>query len=456
MTKLIQQTIKKGGQYKGAKGQQLQKMRQFKAKQLQTHVNAAGSSVAKRDGNVVAFGAAAKQIQQAARYQATSIMANTQNMQQLGDKFKAFSQSLQNIVAAINNDANVRRKQLQAQIAAQQKQVAQWSGDSNGTNAVGVYQKQMDASQQKLKVAALQRGSLEKIQKAQKSDSFYKTVADQAKTFVSEDSTLKKYGGQDASKKFAAIFEKMQKKGKNLTDQDRQNNIAQIGKIARQSKDKAMTQFLKNKGVANADKMSAADKYKLDNLSAKVEEVLYEAPTVKLSGGSTQEMGTVVNTVNLSWTTNKDITTQSINQGIGTLDPTLRKYTVTNANITSNRTYTITVGDGKKTASASTSISFQYRIYWGSSELEVLDNDTIVNFSSALASSRKQSRVFNCSGGKYFYFVLPASFVSGISFKANGFVYSDLVTNKNGYTSAYVIYRSANIQTGASISVEVL
>jgi diacylglycerol kinase len=46
-------------------------------------------------------------------------MANTQNMQQLGDKFKAFSQSLQNIVAAINNDANVRRKQLQAQIAAQ-------------------------------------------------------------------------------------------------------------------------------------------------------------------------------------------------------------------------------------------------------------------------------------------------------------------------------------------------
>ena len=208
--------------------------------------------------------------------------------------------------------------------------------------------------------------------------------------------------------------------------------------------------------------MSAADKYKLDNLAAKVEEVLYEAPTVKLSGGSTLEIGTVVNTVNLSWTTNKDITTQSINQGIGTLDPKLRKYTVTNANITSNRTYTITVGDGKKTASASTSISFQYRIYWGSSELEVLDNDTIVNFSSALASSRKQSRVFNCSGGKYFYFVLPVSFVSGISFKANGFVYSDLVTNnmnvtsKNGYTSAYVIYRSANIQTGASISVEVL
>jgi hypothetical protein len=34
----------------------------MKAKQLQTHINAAGSSVAKRDGNVVAFGSAAKQI----------------------------------------------------------------------------------------------------------------------------------------------------------------------------------------------------------------------------------------------------------------------------------------------------------------------------------------------------------------------------------------------------------
>jgi hypothetical protein len=41
----------------------------------------------------------------------------------------------------------------------------------------------------------LQRGSLEKIQKAQKSDSFYKTVADQAKTFVSQDTTLKNHGG---------------------------------------------------------------------------------------------------------------------------------------------------------------------------------------------------------------------------------------------------------------------
>ena len=193
-----------------------------------------------------------------------------------------------------------------------------------------------------------------------------------------------------------------------------------------------------------------------------LDQLLYKAPTVTLSGGGRYEIGQIIDNVKLSWVINKDIITQSINQGIGALDPSLRKYTVENANINSNTTYTITINDGKTTKTSSTSITFMKKVYWGVSEKETLTNDDVLTFNSEMASNRQQERVFDCSGGKYFYFAIPAEFCNGISFKVNEFLFSDMsleemrFINASGYESDYHIYRCNNIQTGSSIKVEVL
>lgn len=194
-----------------------------------------------------------------------------------------------------------------------------------------------------------------------------------------------------------------------------------------------------------------------------LDQLLYVAPSItSFTGGGTYEIGQTINTVNLSWNINKSVISQSINNGIGSIDPSLRTYVVSNANLTSNTTYTLTVNDGQQSASRSTSVNFRYRRYWGVNASQTITNEQILQLSSEFATNRQQTRTFDCSGGKYFYLVIPTSFCSGISFKVGGLSFSDMnvqtiqFTNASGNTSSYNVYRPNNIQTGSAISVEVL
>lgn len=199
----------------------------------------------------------------------------------------------------------------------------------------------------------------------------------------------------------------------------------------------------------------------MENLQDAMDELLYTAPNVSISGGGSYEIGYKKETTNLSWTWSKKITSQSLNQGIGQLDPTVRSYTYDKP-ITSNTTFTITGTDGKTTKTASTSVTFQPSRYWGVSAKTSLTDADILGLSSELSTSRTQSRTFNCSGGKYFYFVIRTDYCSGIKFKVGGLSFSDMivetrsVVNAQGYSQSYNIYRVNNIQTGSAIAVEVL
>lgn len=193
-----------------------------------------------------------------------------------------------------------------------------------------------------------------------------------------------------------------------------------------------------------------------------LDDLLYVAPVItSFTGGGTYEVGSTISKVNLNWAINKNIISQSLNNDIGELEPSLRTYTV-NKNITTNTTYTLTVNDGKQTANKSTSINFLYKRYWGVSESDSINNEQILAFDSEFASNRQQNRVFDCSGGKYFYFIIPTQFCNGISFKVGGLAFSDMnvetiqFTNASGHQSNYNVYRVNNIQTGSSINVEVL
>lgn len=193
-----------------------------------------------------------------------------------------------------------------------------------------------------------------------------------------------------------------------------------------------------------------------------LDQLLYISPDItSFTGGGTYEKGSVINNVNLSWTLNKGITSQSINQGIGDLEVGLRKYDISEANLTEDTTYTLTVSDGKNSDSASTSVLFRQKGYWGVSTETSLTNEQILALSQEFSTERNQNRTFDCSGGKYFYFVIPTQYCNGIQFKVGGLSFTGIeettiqLTNASGYEASYNVYRCSNIQTGSAINVEV-
>lgn len=203
----------------------------------------------------------------------------------------------------------------------------------------------------------------------------------------------------------------------------------------------------------------------ITNVQEALDSLLYVNPSItSFTGGSTLEMGQSVNKINLAWAVNKTIISQSLNQGIGSLAPNVRSYVYEPANpITTNTTFTLTVNDGKKSASASTAINFRLKRYWGVSTNTTLTDAQIIGLSSELATARQMTKTFNATGGRYIFIVLPTSWCNGISFKLNDLAFSDFVietnrafTNASGYTSNYNVYRVANIQTGNAIKIEVL
>ena len=193
-----------------------------------------------------------------------------------------------------------------------------------------------------------------------------------------------------------------------------------------------------------------------------LDQLLYISPDItSFTGGGTYEKGSTINSINLSWTLNKDITSQSINQGIGDLEVGLRKYDISDANLTEDTTYTLTISDGKNSDSASTSVLFRQKGYWGVSTETSLTNEQILALSQEFSTRRNQNRTFDCSGGKYFYFVIPTQYCNGIQFKVGGLSFTGMeettiqLTNASGYEASYNVYRCSNIQTGSAINVEV-
>jgi hypothetical protein len=190
-----------------------------------------------------------------------------------------------------------------------------------------------------------------------------------------------------------------------------------------------------------------------------VDKVFYKSPTVSLSNNiGTVEKGSPSQAVTLSWTVNKAMSTISINQGIGTVTGT---SAVTNTAV--DITWTITVGDGKNTATSNTSVYFRNKRYWGVSakdnESSLLTSADLMTLTNEFYSgSYAQSRSFDCTGGKYFYFAWPANAgtpnfsIGGLSSTAYK-KYSLSFTNSKGFTENYNIYRSQFLQTGSGIAV---
>ncbi len=168
----------------------------------------------------------------------------------------------------------------------------------------------------------------------------------------------------------------------------------------------------------------------------------------------TVEIGSTVTSVVLTWAYNKAITSQSINQGIGSLATNLTAYT-DNGSFTSNRTYTLSASDGQTPANRSTTLSFSPKRYWGPSSDAAITDPEIIALSQEFASGFAQTKNITAAA-QYVYFAFPSSFGTP-TFTVNGLLNTawTLTTrtfvNASGHSSSYDIWRSNNLLTGSYV-----
>lgn len=155
---------------------------------------------------------------------------------------------------------------------------------------------------------------------------------------------------------------------------------------------------------------------------------------------------TITGGITFAWTYNKDVTAQTLTD-CTLADETIRTATYA-SDLSSSKTFTLSAGDGKNTATESISFQFMNKIYWGvSANQDTYTDAWILGLANnKLASNAKGDYNFTAGTGQYCYFALPTSM--SIAVKVNGFdteletvVASRSFQNASGYTTTYKIVR---------------
>lgn len=210
----------------------------------------------------------------------------------------------------------------------------------------------------------------------------------------------------------------------------------------------------------------------------------YQSPLVALSlnpAAGTRELGNDVASPILTPTTTRrtnPITTLTLSRsGVGLIHTypspnpaggVEAPYTDTSGAVSATTTYTATVGDGTATSTGTATYTFLPGIYHGVDTSVISTGAGIVSSfggSVVLGSSRAVTYVFDASvggGSNYLYIAYPASFGAPASTLFNGFTFTDYtsttvsLTNAFGFTQNYIILRTNNTYSGASITWQIL
>lgn len=177
--------------------------------------------------------------------------------------------------------------------------------------------------------------------------------------------------------------------------------------------------------------------------------------TLALEGGGTFEKGSTAS-ITLRWEYDRAITTQTL-QG-ETLPPSLRTKTI--EGVKEDSRYTLSAVAGNLAVSRTVEVLFRLKKYWGVSASAALSDEQVRALHTAWAVRGQAATRFDCTGGKYAYYILPASMAGGIQFWIGGLRTTDWqqevrpLTNASGYTEPYAIFRLNHIQTGV-LNIEV-
>ena len=149
-----------------------------------------------------------------------------------------------------------------------------------------------------------------------------------------------------------------------------------------------------------------------------------------------------------------DPTTQTIDQGVGSVDVTQRSIFIEGLNIVDDFTWQLSATSPDGNASKTTTVDFLARIYWGNDPNTALNEAQVKALpNSKLANSRQGTYAFPSGDQVYKYFAWPSDLgtldpTTGFIDTQTGFPvafnphFNVTVTNAFGLTETYVVYRS--------------
>ncbi|EHF00059.1 hypothetical protein [Enterocloster citroniae] len=188
-------------------------------------------------------------------------------------------------------------------------------------------------------------------------------------------------------------------------------------------------------------------------LENQIADLLYKAISITsfTTNVTTAELGSTVNSLTLKWTTNK--VPKSLILDSEVINTSLSQKVLTNAGITSDKTYRLTATDERNaSASKTASIAFLNGCYYGvSSDVSdaAINNQLILSFTKVLSNSKARTITVNPGTDEYIYYAIPARLGTPV-FKVSGFeggfslAKTLSFTNASGYTENYNVYRSTN------------
>lgn len=185
------------------------------------------------------------------------------------------------------------------------------------------------------------------------------------------------------------------------------------------------------------------------------------------SGGGTFEVGSsnknaigiIVTRKGTDVTSSSTITVTASGRVTGSLSSDKKTWTPS-TNISSNTSVAVKATYGSQNATKTVNYTFKYKKYWGTSTSASLTSSQVIALAGSTWADSKAmgATTFDCTGGKYVYYVIPSS-LGTPEFWVGGLKNTDVVTtsatvtNASGGSTTYSIMRLANIQTGV-LSVE--
>ena len=180
------------------------------------------------------------------------------------------------------------------------------------------------------------------------------------------------------------------------------------------------------------------------------------------SGGGTFEVGSsnknaigiIVTRKGTDVTSSSTITVTASGSVTGSLSSDKKTWTPS-TKISSNTSVAVKATYGSQNATKTVNYTFKYKKYWGTSTSASLTSSQVIALAGSTWADSKAmgATTFDCTGGKYVYYVIPSS-LGTPEFWVGGLKNTDVVTtsatvtNASGGSTTYSIMRLANIQTG--------
>lgn len=170
----------------------------------------------------------------------------------------------------------------------------------------------------------------------------------------------------------------------------------------------------------------------------------------------TKELGSVVDSVTISWALNKSPESQLLD-GIAVKED-LRSMVLTAQGISSNKTFTLKVTDERgATDTASTTISFLKGVYYGvMADGATIDSAAILKLTRKLQGNKSVTFTANAGAGQRIAYAFPTSYPGTPVFNVGGFeggfskAKTFLFTNASGHEESYDVWLSDNVSLGST------